>query len=320
MCFLKYITILLVIILIFRFKKFAEKYDSDKFDSLNLADDSKNALKYAMRFLKKSPMDYVYNNQVAYCLIKLGRANEAINYLEKAIMVEPENDNAALNNMAWAYYELRDDNKCIHYCDLSLSIDSKDKWTLVNKANALLRQEKLEEANTYYDDSLLIDDNFSTGLYGKALCCNHLEDYDNAIVYYKKYCIIEPNDLDGLLGLSHALFQKKNYEETIKIYNKILAVDSKLLGVYCDKADALSYIGEFEEALSSLDTALSIDSKYALGYYYKARIFSHLRLKEEALYFLGIAFELCPDYKNIAKDDIHLHNLQFFSQFHEMMM
>jgi hypothetical protein len=53
-----------------------------------------------MGYLKKKTEDYFFNNQVAYCLIKFQRFNDAIKHWETAMLSQSKEDNESQNSMA----------------------------------------------------------------------------------------------------------------------------------------------------------------------------------------------------------------------------
>ena len=68
--------------------------------------------------------------------INLERYDEAIQYFDKALQIDP-NDTVALNNKGDALYQLGKYDEAIQNYDKALQIDPNDTVALNNKGNAL---------------------------------------------------------------------------------------------------------------------------------------------------------------------------------------
>jgi tetratricopeptide (TPR) repeat protein len=75
---------------------------------------------------------------------------------------------------------------------------------LLNRANELLEQGKLREAEFMYKTVLKENNKLGPALFGLGRICMRLEDYDSAIYYLKRACENLPKMLDPLFALADA--------------------------------------------------------------------------------------------------------------------
>jgi uncharacterized membrane protein (UPF0127 family) len=104
-----------------------------------------------------------------------------------------------------------------HYT--TLTIDSHNVNTLINKALALGRLGNLTGAILYYDKALAIQPNDIYALTSKGLALDNLGNLTGAILYYDKALAIQPNDIYALDNKAAAL---DNHTVAIEYIDKAL--------------------------------------------------------------------------------------------------
>ena len=90
--------------------------------------------------------------------MKLGNYTQAIQYLDKALVIDPH-DKYALNNKGFALESLGNHTQAIQSFDIALAVDSDFKSALNNKGTALESLGNHTQAIRYYDRILALDPN-----------------------------------------------------------------------------------------------------------------------------------------------------------------
>lgn len=121
-----------------------------------------------------------------------GNYQEAINYFDKALAIDP-NDLDALHNKGYAFYNLGKPEQALIYFDKALAIDPNLESTLRIKGMALDELGRHEESIIYYDKALAIDPGDKATLNNKGLALANLERFDEAITEYDKALAIDPD-------------------------------------------------------------------------------------------------------------------------------
>jgi len=106
--------------------------------------------------LEKRP-DYASAlNYMGYMLADRGvRLDEAINYIGKALEIDPENG-AYLDSLGWAYFRLGDMENAEKYLLESVSVVSNDPAILDHLGDLYLKLGQLEKARDYWTDAVRI--------------------------------------------------------------------------------------------------------------------------------------------------------------------
>ena len=107
-------------------------------------------------------------------LSDLGRNDEAIQYYNKALQIDP-NQTLALNSKGEALYMLDKYDEAIQHYDKALQIDTNDTDALFNKGLALNNLDRNDEAIPYFDQVLQIDPNYTLVLDLKNTALSRLD-------------------------------------------------------------------------------------------------------------------------------------------------
>ena len=189
--------------------------------SLTNLDRNDEAVEVFRQGLSYNPDSILYNG-LANTLFQLGRYEESITVLRKAIEIMP-NPDAEYNGLGLALFALG----------------------------------KKEEAIEAYRHGLAI---FSTTLtrnnLGNALV--DLERYDEAIIEFRQVLDTDPQNLSALNGLGNALGSLNRNEEALSAYNKTIAIDPSFYPPYLGQGMVLADLGRTDEAISAFRKFISL--------------------------------------------------------------
>jgi len=239
--------------------RFPNNYEID----INMAE----AQMWSKNFVKALALydDLVRRDTTSFAAL-LGYANafseskkyiEALNYVEKALKVSPNNANAMMSRKFMRLGRggiLANDGKfdeAIALYNLILAENSKDIDALVNKAQVLMAAERYIEAKSIHEILVGLPSKKTDGYLGLSLVTNKLKNNDSALFWAKK--AIETADstnaLKAYLGLVNAYAWKKDFKSAF------VQLD-KLRTAYPNDVDVISAYGriniwskEFTKAL-----------------------------------------------------------------------
>jgi tetratricopeptide (TPR) repeat protein len=178
-------------------------------------------------------------NEKGVALYNHGKYSEAIEYYDKILKIDPNNESARYNRF------------------LAIQYLSKVKEgyidSLNNKGLDLSRQGKYQEAIEWYDKALAVDPNYIYALNGKGVALNNLGKNKEAIEYYDKALRIDPNNVYPLTGKGWAFANLGQYHEAIEYYDKALAVDPNFTYAQNNKKIALEHLSK-KKPSSQTDT------------------------------------------------------------------
>jgi tetratricopeptide (TPR) repeat protein len=279
-------------------QQLSQQAEKDKLKAKALEEAQRGNYTEATRYLKESAKGNI--NETASTFYELGKikksqqkATEALNYLELAVKINPENS-LYLDEAGTMACELGFYDKAIDYHQRSLTVDKK--FYEENHPNMAIHYNNLgiaygtkgeyDKAFEFHGKALEIDRKF----YGRAhpsiaADYNNLGsvyaskgDFDKAIAYFKKGLAIadeyygeEHPDISQLynnLGLAYG--SEENYDKAIEYYEKALVISKKFYGEEHPNI-ALSYSmlglayrnkGEGDKAIEYINEALFIFQKF----------------------------------------------------------
>jgi len=118
-------------------------------------------------------LDPTQLNDQALALIDSGNFQEALDYLNRALAIDPDNVNV-LNNKGQLLIRLGNLEEAIVSFDKALEVEPLYVHALNNKGNALLGLDKTEEAIVWFDKALESDPNYVIAQQNKVLAQQNL--------------------------------------------------------------------------------------------------------------------------------------------------
>lgn len=169
---------------------------------------------------------------------------EALNYVEKALKVSPNNANAMISRKYMRLGRagvLANEGKfdeAIALYNLILTENAKDIDALVNKAQVLMTAERYIEAKSIYETLVSLPTKKTDGYLGLSMVANKLKHNDNALFWANK--AVETTDstntLKAYLGLVNAFAWKKDFKSAFVQLDKLKAT-------YPNNSDVISGFG-----------------------------------------------------------------------------
>ena len=134
-------------------------------------------------------------------------------------------DVKSINNKGLALNDLGKYQEAIEYYDKALAINPTYLQALHNKGLALFNQGKYQEAIEWFDKALKVNPNYKYALNGKGSALNGLGNYQEANEWLDKALIVDPNYKYALDNKGKALYNQGNYQEAIEYYDRALSID-----------------------------------------------------------------------------------------------
>lgn len=151
-------------------------------------------------------------------------AGKAIEPLEKAIALKPNDGIAAYNNLGFAYTIIQQYKKGIEYCQKAVDIDSTFQLAKNNLNWAKSEQEKIVNAIKEMDKTPADQQNSAHHLL-QGLNYLKLQEYDKAIEIWKKILEKEPKNVGALNNIGVAYMSMSKYKEAVETFTKATEAD-----------------------------------------------------------------------------------------------
>ena len=179
--------------------------------------DSEEQIKYTKKFLQEQQIDGS-NQDRGLELLSLGKYDEAIEYFDKSLETDPDNDDA-LNFKGVSLESLGKYDEAIEYFDKAIEIHPDNEKALNNKGLALGELGKHKEAIECFDKAIEIEPNYDKAFFNKGVELELHGKLEEAIEYYDKAIGINPNYekaliRKGLMQIKKNLSSKKTSQFT----------------------------------------------------------------------------------------------------------
>jgi tetratricopeptide (TPR) repeat protein len=250
----------------------------DSFNEANFED----ALKFSNEILKEDSEDYFAWSVKGRSLFALGKKEEGIEALNKAILINPEYYEAYAHRGLF-YYAMGEFEKAQKDVNVAIEDDAKNVELLKTKATISYALSDFENALKGYNQIILLDsNNYDTYVY-RSICNDRLGNNDLVLIDLEKAISLDSeNGFAYQTRAEHYTYSLKgNYEQAIKDYDKIISLfsadfpENEKAIAYNNRGFAKYNVGQLEEAINDIDQSLSLFSENS--YAYKNRALVHLK-------------------------------------------
>jgi tetratricopeptide (TPR) repeat protein len=174
-------------------------------------------MSYTLRHLSVDET-LAWNNK-AWALQLLGRYNESLEFINKAIDLNP-NSATIWDTKGFALSGLGKPKGAIECYDKAIELDQKDAIVWNHKGGALKELGKYDEAIQAYDEALRLDPTLVTVWSDKASILMELKKYEEALQAFDEAITINPRDAEIWYDKSNLLVRLGRTNEAKDAYSK----------------------------------------------------------------------------------------------------
>lgn len=194
--------------------------------------------------------------KIAECYTKAKNKDlqEAINLLNKALKIEPNNpDIYILIGDATLEQNPGDASQAIGQYKKAYDLDKKSCKALLRIGQLYNRARNLPEAIKNYDQAIAVDPNFAPAYREKAEVYYRGRQYDPAITNYKKYLDLNSGSISANVRYASFLFLSRKYNEAIAAIQTIQKQNTSIIFLYRLLAYSYSEVGNCTDGLIAID-------------------------------------------------------------------
>jgi tetratricopeptide (TPR) repeat protein len=298
-------------------------------------DDFKNARLVFEKCILVDYEDYSALYNLVYCFDMDKEHEEAINYLNSYIEINPYCE-VAWHQLGRQYFILEMYQEALNSFDYAVLIDESFIGGYLEKAKTLEQLERYKQAIDNYLITLELDDATAFVYLRIGECHEKIENFDEAISFYKKAVHEDPLLDKGWMMLANIYHAQNNfqkaayyiskaltieednslywrryseinlklnfYEEAVAGFEKCLALNDDALEIYMGLTDVLSFLGEFNDAIHTLIKAQKIYKDSAEVEYRLTGLFFILNKEKYSFNHLKAAMKIDYDYRIILRE------------------
>ncbi|QGQ99746.1 tetratricopeptide repeat protein [Paenibacillus psychroresistens] len=151
------------------------------------------------------------------------------------------------NNLSWAYNELGKHEESLKYIEKALLILPNTDAEYVNKGNALYGLSRGDEALVYYDLAIKLNKDCDSAYYGRGAVNYNNQKYNVALKEFNIYLRAKPNDLEAADYKVSTLLQLEQKQEALAYADTVIANNLDKYDAYLLKATILEKSGQYED-------------------------------------------------------------------------
>ncbi|CAD8131886.1 unnamed protein product [Paramecium pentaurelia] len=202
---------------------------------------------------KESAKQFYKQSQI---LLQLSRLEEAMQYVNQAINIDPQYEDAYY--LRGDIYRLQKDlDQALKNYEECVKLKTQSHFVYYNIGLILNEMNKKEDAVRNFDISLQYQIKYET-LINKGILCLELCRYEDCIQIYDLAISLQPDCHIAYYSKGFTLFKLSKYEESIENYNKALKLNPLLINGFNNKAVSLSKINKINEAIENLNQGLKL--------------------------------------------------------------
>ncbi|MBF0194983.1 MAG: tetratricopeptide repeat protein [Magnetococcales bacterium] len=196
---------------------------------------------------------------------KIGRLDEAINWYNKSLEINPENE-VALLNIGLALQTTGKLDEAVIYYQKSIFVNHNYPEAYFNLGNGLKELGKLDEAVNNYQYAIALSPNYADAYFNLGNVLKEQCKLAHAVINYQKAIAIKPDYAVVHLNLGVVFKEQGNREQAIICYQKAITCNPEYADAYSNLGAALQEQGNLEEAVNCYKKAIAIKPNYAAAY------------------------------------------------------
>jgi tetratricopeptide (TPR) repeat protein len=200
---------------------------------------------------------------ILFSYIMIGKENNAIDYSNKIIEVNPATPYGWTNKGSVLHYQGKYEGAIGAY-EEAIRLDPGYALAWNGKGTALDNQGKYEEAIEAYEEAIRLDPDFARVWNNKGNALDNQGKYEEAIKSYERAIHLNPDYALAWNGKGTALYNQSKYEEAIDAYEEAIRLDPDYALAWNNKVHALLKQGKYGEAEEAYEEAIRLDPNFAI--------------------------------------------------------
>ncbi|HIB60511.1 MAG TPA: tetratricopeptide repeat protein [Candidatus Marinimicrobia bacterium] len=177
---------------------------------------------FIVKAVKIAPQDFNANMTAGQIFSRNNQPENALQYLQKAVELDPGNT-AAIRNLAQTYYDLGNINESIatYQKAIRTTVDMKTKADLHFNLGVLYNQiGDFDEAEDHFISALDLNPEDVEAILGMAQTFESNEKWRKAEKFYKELIYLQPENAAYYRGIARALIQQGKQAEAQRYFDK----------------------------------------------------------------------------------------------------
>lgn len=248
------------------------------------AGDHQKAESLYKKVLETNPKDDIALYTYGVLCIQMGKDDEALNLILKAVQIAPAADR--YKNLADLYLKKGMKAEAVECYQKALKLDPYDPL-LLYKIGLIFLQENLpnEAIQSLKIAFELMPDNHEIN-YVYAIALHNSNDLDKAMIHYQKAIDSDFNRGQAYLGIGQIYYYKKEFDKALEFYNRAEELNPNDMSIYNSIGNCYYDLANYSESVKNYHKAFEIDpNDMSLQYNYGRALIANGDFEKGWVYF-----------------------------------
>ena len=245
--------------------------------------------------LKNSKNNFEITHLLGIIKIQLKNFKEAIEWLNKAILIN-SNNHSVFNNLGVCYKELKEYPKALSSFKNALNIKPDYAEAYNNIAIIYRHLEKYDLAIENYLKAIQLKSNYAEAYNNLGIIYLRTKEFQKAEEVLSQATKIKPDYAEAFYNLRNVYKNLEKYEESIKLFSLACKLKKNYHEAFNDLGIVYLNQEEFDKAKDLLNEAIKIKPDYAEAYNNLGVVYLSLKIFESSKNSLNQAIRIKPDY------------------------
>jgi tetratricopeptide (TPR) repeat protein len=191
-----------------------------------------------------------------------GRMAEAEKAYREVLVMEKANP-LALRLLGGLYLQTGRAAQAVEYLEKAARVSPQDAETHTNLGSALRGIGRMDDALTRYRHALTINPNYAEAHYNMGNVLKIQEKYDEAVYAYQRAVAIRPNYIEAHHNLGNIFLLQSRFEDAVQSHQRVVALKPDYAEAYVSLGKALAFLEEDKGALDNFQRALNLRPEHA---------------------------------------------------------
>ena len=220
---------------------------------------------------------------------------QAIQYFERAIAVQPGNSGAHCNR-GLALKQLRQPEAALACLDRAIELDPRSAIAHYSRAEVCKDLGRTDAALASYDEAIAINPGFVHAFYGRGVVLQQSARLDEAVASYDQAIRLRPDHFEAHVNKALSLFSLGRHVEAMASCDQAVALKPNHAPAYLLRGNMLRALDSRKAALSDYEQAIAIDPNDATAHCNRGAALLLLDRVDDALASFDRAIAINPDY------------------------
>jgi serine/threonine protein kinase len=237
------------------------------------------------------------NLEIAWCnkglaLIDSGRPSEAVETLIKAIAINPRYPGSWCN-LGLAYDKIGKSREAVQAYQKAAQLDPNSYEAFYNIGNCFFKINAFEDSLKYYDFTIEIFDVYAPAWSNKGKALLRLQKYNDALKCLNKALDINPMSFYAWYNKGLCQQELNDYDDSIYCFDKAIAINKASYALIA-KGKSFVKINKYDEAMDCIQHVLDFEPNNLDALTYKISYLAEMGRLNDALAFAKTSLLLLP--------------------------